>query len=409
MSDYSWRVTSVFDPDGTGHDFAYTVGLHDLGQPELFMWARPSEGGDAAADWILSPNDRCWQLNELAEKLLAAELKAGDTIAVSFDAGLTRAVLHLSEPVAGHGGGLDAFGTNPEAQVIEVRWELHRPPIGGRRRLGADELLAARARLVRLGGGDGPGRPESWDPDAQYGPYTPTIEALRSVVLEMRESLVAWCGDVADVEDVLFRDFATLRTAARMVGLEPVVDALTEVAHHDAWVVSARIDEDNQAFKDFLTRQLGHALTGAYCVEATRQALDGLDIRAGRLLWALLDLADDQARRLIETAVAATPSLAAVVANPPVAELASIAANLDLQARSDLTALWARSALQGCGTAMWLIEELELEGAPDEVDAASLAIATACYVAVLPHIPDDIAPLANDIATRVIGLTTANN
>ena len=45
-----WQVQSVFDPDGTGRDFAYTIGLHTRGLPELHLWARPSLGEDPPGD-----------------------------------------------------------------------------------------------------------------------------------------------------------------------------------------------------------------------------------------------------------------------------------------------------------------------------------------------------------------------
>ena len=50
----TWTVQSVFDPDGGGHDFAYTVGLDELALPELHLWGRPSLGEDPA-DWVPCP------------------------------------------------------------------------------------------------------------------------------------------------------------------------------------------------------------------------------------------------------------------------------------------------------------------------------------------------------------------
>ena len=47
-----WMVQSVFDPDGEGHDFAYTIGLFESGLPELHLWARPSLGEDPGEDWV---------------------------------------------------------------------------------------------------------------------------------------------------------------------------------------------------------------------------------------------------------------------------------------------------------------------------------------------------------------------
>lgn len=42
----TWLVQEVFDPDVTGQDFSYTIGLHDHGLPELHMWASPTDGDD---------------------------------------------------------------------------------------------------------------------------------------------------------------------------------------------------------------------------------------------------------------------------------------------------------------------------------------------------------------------------
>ncbi|QVT81483.1 hypothetical protein ENKNEFLB_03893 [Nocardioides aquaticus] len=39
-----WRVNAIFDPDGEGGDFGYTVGLATRDVPELHLWSRPSLG-----------------------------------------------------------------------------------------------------------------------------------------------------------------------------------------------------------------------------------------------------------------------------------------------------------------------------------------------------------------------------
>ncbi|GAA2147213.1 hypothetical protein GCM10009844_24220 [Nocardioides koreensis] len=46
-----WQVQAVFDPDGEGGDFAYTIGLRERGLPELHLWARPTLGEDPGHDW----------------------------------------------------------------------------------------------------------------------------------------------------------------------------------------------------------------------------------------------------------------------------------------------------------------------------------------------------------------------
>ncbi|MGH3332607.1 MAG: hypothetical protein ACRDPJ_15020, partial [Nocardioidaceae bacterium] len=69
-----WKVQVVFDPDGNGHDFAYTIGLFDHGLPELHMYARPSFGEDPGADWRFSFRDCCGVMNELASMLVRGSL-----------------------------------------------------------------------------------------------------------------------------------------------------------------------------------------------------------------------------------------------------------------------------------------------------------------------------------------------
>lgn len=52
-----WKVQAVFDPEGRGGDFAYTIGMHSVGLPELHLWARPTRGDDPAPDWKFSSRD----------------------------------------------------------------------------------------------------------------------------------------------------------------------------------------------------------------------------------------------------------------------------------------------------------------------------------------------------------------
>src|SRR4051812_8879462 len=73
-----WQVQSVFDPEGEGHDSAYTIGLHERALPELHIWGRPPLGDDPGEDWMFSPSDRCRILNELAWKLIDEEIGVGD-------------------------------------------------------------------------------------------------------------------------------------------------------------------------------------------------------------------------------------------------------------------------------------------------------------------------------------------
>ncbi len=75
-----WRVQSVFDTEGNGKDFAYTIGLFDEGFPELHLWGRPSLGEDPGEDWMLGIDDRGRVLNELVELLVSGRLHVGDEV-----------------------------------------------------------------------------------------------------------------------------------------------------------------------------------------------------------------------------------------------------------------------------------------------------------------------------------------
>ena len=94
-----WKVIVVIDPDGGGRDHAYTVGLHERGQPELFLWARPTDGDDPGADWILSEYDLTSKLDQLGAQLIAGTVAPGATVEARYDAGTTRAQFRLQEPV----------------------------------------------------------------------------------------------------------------------------------------------------------------------------------------------------------------------------------------------------------------------------------------------------------------------
>src|SRR4051794_30350028 len=112
----SWRVQSGFDPDGTGKDFAYTIGLFDIGLPELHLWARPSLGEDPGEDWLPSVNDRTHVLNELAQLLVEGQLDIGTTVTREYDAGLATVTFEVAPP--GDRDELEAYGVGPGALVL---------------------------------------------------------------------------------------------------------------------------------------------------------------------------------------------------------------------------------------------------------------------------------------------------
>src|SRR5687768_4753774 len=104
----SWTVQTVFDPEGGGKDFAYTIGLDDLGHPELHVWGRPSLGDDPGDDWMFSADDRCRILNELAWLLIDGELRVGSEVTREYDDG--HAVVRFRVDPPGDIEELEAFG-----------------------------------------------------------------------------------------------------------------------------------------------------------------------------------------------------------------------------------------------------------------------------------------------------------
>ena len=179
-----WQVICVFDPDGTGGDFGYTVGLSVLGVPELHMWARPTHGVDPGLDFKLSMHDVGLVLNTQAERLLAGELRTGERFSVDLDGGLARAEFTAAEPCDRLE--LDAFQVHPRAQVVTLRWELHRTPVRPATPVPEDvrrEVNLLTRHWTAVGatqrGTEGILLDE---PDADLGPWAPAIQAVRACV-----------------------------------------------------------------------------------------------------------------------------------------------------------------------------------------------------------------------------------
>jgi hypothetical protein len=176
-----WQVQSVFDPDGEGYDFAYTIGIHDRGLPELHIWGRPPLGEDPGEDWMFSPSDRCRVLNELAWKLIDGDIAVGSQWEEQYDAGLVTVRFQLDPP--GDRDALEALGIAPDAQVLPVRWSLHRAPVGRAQSLTKRGHERAAKEYAALLDGLGSSRflPPGWAlPPAfvaggDFGPLTPMV------------------------------------------------------------------------------------------------------------------------------------------------------------------------------------------------------------------------------------------
>jgi hypothetical protein len=203
-----WQVQVVFDPDGTGAEFAYTIGLHTRGLPELHIWARPSIGEDPGADWMLSTQDRGEVLNELAGLMVAGRLGVGSEVTHEYDGGHAR-VTYRVDP-AGDREELEAFGVPEGVDVLPVRWSLHRAPEGPVHPLTSRAEEAATSLYGELTAGRGTSRraPRGWklptgprfDTDQHFGPLTPVVLARAAQLWQADEAtMVALLRVAAEV------------------------------------------------------------------------------------------------------------------------------------------------------------------------------------------------------------------
>ncbi|MCH1868143.1 hypothetical protein [Nocardioides sp. CFH 31398] len=225
--------------DASPGAFAYTIGLHDRGSPELHLWARPTEGDDPGADWSFSAQDMAQTLNELAELVLAGRLSAGSTHTESYDAGDATVTFRLGEAVEREQ--VDAFGADPAAVVLPVRWSLHRPPPG---ELGPADLgMVGLCREMLLGLAPRPSRvallPASWrsdaldfDPHGDHGPMTPLVRGIAAAVVgggpDQQARFLLECASGYTTGTSAGHVLAMVRAAARRSGRLGGVDRLDE-------------------------------------------------------------------------------------------------------------------------------------------------------------------------------------
>lgn len=238
----------MFDPDGTGQDFGYTVGLAELGHPELHMWARPTDGTDPGADFKLSPQDICAILNIHAELLLRGELHAGSEFVRHLDAGMTEARITVGEAVHPHE--VEALGVQPGAEVLPLRWELIREPEGHPAPVSPGvatqiERLAIEWRTLveDLGGSVPPGRPDTGHTQ-RYGPWTPALEAARDAIgIVGAIGELSWCIDIlGERTREIGNSVAVGAALARRHGRSKAFEAATNAAFADAEAAIAAQD-----------------------------------------------------------------------------------------------------------------------------------------------------------------------
>jgi hypothetical protein len=252
-----WTVQTVFDPDGGGKDFAYTIGLHDRGHPELHIWARPDLGDDPGEDWMLSTRDRCHVLNELAWRLVDGHLEPGSTLRREYDDGA--AVLDLVVDGPGDREVLEPFGIHPRARVLPVRWSLTRTPEGRLSRLTKSARETAHSRFREIAATIHPVRPTprgwrlpaspSFAPGQKYGPLTPVVRARAAQLVQgdvTSWNVLLWAALLVDHAGSLTWPVSMAKAAARPVGrrtaleqleadVEGLVDSLTTEGRYRHW------------------------------------------------------------------------------------------------------------------------------------------------------------------------------
>lgn len=400
-----WRIVAVHDPDGTGSDFAYTVGLHDEGLPELFLWARPTDGDDAADDWKLSNLDLGHELDHLASQLLDGTIAPGSSIESAYDGGATRATLELQPPVPAHGGGLDAFQTDPRATVSEIRWSLHRQPAGPRRELDSEEAAAARDRLGMLVGAE-PASGTAFPVDADFGPLSPVLEALRTRTRTIDPNRADHLIAAVHLNYRPESDLGCIQASARAVGLHREVVQAIDLAHADAHEVVERVYHDDPDFGRSATNLFTAVFAAAYGTEIAHHAVPDDARGASEVLWALLDPDRHWTRRFVRAASQADERLADVIRHADTDALAATVADVDDETLGSLVGRWPLAAAAGHGSGLWLVAFLvrSLAGL-DAAWRAGAALATAGYealdIAVPVELGDDVAALARRVAADV--------
>lgn len=249
-----WKVQVVFDPDGGGADFAYTIGLHDRGLPELHVWARPDRGEDPGADWMLSTQDRCRLLNQLAARLVHGDLGVGSELSEKVDGGHTTIVMVVSPP--GEPERLEALGVHPDATVLPVRWSLHRPPEGPALPLTAAVRRLVEPEVARLRAvTDSSARaPRGWEPseggaapdfavDQPFGPLTPLVVARGAQLWQADDDTLVRAMDLAALlrrERLLGSEGARALAVGRPIGRREPIERLHEAVQEAVWWLTER-------------------------------------------------------------------------------------------------------------------------------------------------------------------------
>jgi hypothetical protein len=230
----TWTVQGVFDPEVSGQDFSYTIGLHDLGHPELHLWASPTDGNDPGDDWSFSHHDRGRILNEFGFLLIDGRLGPGSRLVRKYDGGLATVTFEVQSP--GDREALEALGIRPGASVLPVTWSLERRPVGSSTSLAPEDNVSALREYDVLMS-TLPARhpaPPGWEltwprfsPDQPFGPRTPVVLA-RAAQLWSTRDVGGWVEAMANfgAGSSLTWPITMARATARPVGRTDAINRL---------------------------------------------------------------------------------------------------------------------------------------------------------------------------------------
>ncbi|MGI8720607.1 MAG: hypothetical protein ACR2JG_00095 [Geodermatophilaceae bacterium] len=253
-----WRVVSVYDPDGGGADFGYTVGLADRGLPELHVWARPTHGSDPGTDWVFSSHDQCHLLNDLARRLLASNLEVGQTFSQTYD-GLARVDFEVGEPVTP--ADVEALQVDQHTDVLPIRWSLHRPVEGRLGPVAAEHIEAIRGQIARTTAVLDPVAvrrlPVMWRPraevdlrpDQRFGPLTALVVAVGAQLATADlDELAGFCMAAIALEGSHGRGIGQVlvNAEARTEGRTKAVRRISQAAEEITTIIAASPQQPTQ-------------------------------------------------------------------------------------------------------------------------------------------------------------------
>lgn len=235
----SWIVQYVLG-DETDPPFAYTVGLHDLGLPELFLAARPKQ--EDGGDWQLSSLDCRAELNRFARLLIEGSFLGREHVA-EYDGGLTFCS-YTVRPAVPQAQTL-AYLASPRAQVVVIDGALSPAEGVDPVPLDADQDRRCRERLeLLLARVDSrppvprePDRPHTdaeFDDGAKFGRMTPLVQAARLDLARLDADAIVrigYLGHLIDHVGYLGHLRALLGAWAARTGRSSQLDAAEDLAY----------------------------------------------------------------------------------------------------------------------------------------------------------------------------------